>query len=269
MNTSREAASRWGAGLLAALSATVMLASSGALAQSKSVKLVSDPYPPYVMDEPNSKGFVTEMAIKILKDAGYQAEYVNVPYKRALAGLDEGAYDGLLAVSPGREGYTYPENGFGTLQTAFFVMKSSAWEYKGKESLSAVTLGVIDGYEFSGGETGGFKLDDYVKANKANSKLVQPNFGTDALERNMKKLADGRISAMVEDSSVFWYTAKKMGMTDKFKTAGTLNQPEKLTIGFNLKNPRARELAKVISDGVQKLKDSGEYKKILDKYGLK
>lgn len=40
-----------------------------------------------------------------------------------------------------------------------------------------------------------------------------------------------------------------------------------MTVGFSLKNPRARELAKVISDGVTKLKDSGEYDKILTKYG--
>jgi polar amino acid transport system substrate-binding protein len=70
-------------------------------AASKIVILVSDPYPPYVMDGPGDQGYVAEMAIKILQDAGYQAQFIKVPFSRALRGLDKGNYDGLLAVSRG------------------------------------------------------------------------------------------------------------------------------------------------------------------------
>ena len=94
--------------LSAAFALVALLSAQVAMAQAKSVKVVSDPYPPYVMDEPDRKGFVTEMTLKILRDAGYEAEYINVPFTRALVGLERGLYDGLLAVSPGRAGFVYP-----------------------------------------------------------------------------------------------------------------------------------------------------------------
>ena len=243
------------------------LSSQASIGKSKIVKLVSDPYPPYVMDGPEGQGYVTEMAIKILHKAGYQAEYIAVPFRRAILGLDDGTYDGLLAVSPGRTGFVYPENGFGTSQTFFFVLKSNPWQFHGIESLDSVALGVIDGYEFSGSQSVLHKIDAYILENKDNVRRVQFNHGTTALAQNMEKLKLGRIDAIVEDDAVFWYTAKKAGLTDQFKVAGNLTPIQKMTVGFSLKNPRARELAKVISDGVKKLKDSGEYDKILAKYG--
>lgn len=245
------------------------LACPPAVAQGNVVKLVSDPFPPYVIDNGERKGYVTEMVIKILEDAGYQAKYIKVPFKRALLGLQRGTYDGLLAVSPGRPGYIYTDNSFGTSLTSFFVMKNSTWQYRGIESLSNITLGVINGYEFSGGQPGAYseKIDAYILKNK-DSHLVQVVSGTDALDRIIQKLALGRIDAAVEDTTVFWYAAKKMGVADQFKAAGNLNKPERLTVGFHVNNPRAKELAKVISDGIQRLKDSGEYAQILRQYDL-
>ena len=46
---------------------------------------VSDLYPPYVIDGAHGKGYVTDMVLLIFKKAGFEAEYKNVPFKRALA----------------------------------------------------------------------------------------------------------------------------------------------------------------------------------------
>jgi polar amino acid transport system substrate-binding protein len=186
-------------------------------------------------------------------------------------GLERGTYDGLLAVSPGRPGYIYTDNSFGTSVTSFFVAKDSTWQYRSMESLSDITLGVINGYEFSGGQPGeyGEKIDAYIANNQNDDNLIQVFSGTDALGRIIHKLALGRIDATVEDSTVFWYATRKMGLADQFKAVGDLNKPEKITVGFHLKNPRAKELAQLISDGIRQLKDSGEYNKILLPYNLK
>jgi polar amino acid transport system substrate-binding protein len=257
--------------LSAAFALVALLSAQVAMAQAKSVKVVSDPYPPYVMDEPDRKGFVTEMTLKILRDAGYEAEYINVPFTRALVGLERGLYDGLLAVSPGRAGFIYPEDAFATSVTSFFVLKNRTWTYQGIPSLKSITLGTILGYQFAGGQPGApeDKIDFYIAQNKDNLDLIQSVGGEDGLEKNIKKLALDRIDAVAEDPAVFWYTANKLGLSDKFKTAGDLTQPTKITVGFPASNPRAKELVKVISDGVKKLKDTGEYKTLLMKYGIK
>ncbi len=235
-----------------------------AQADDRIVKLVSDPYPPYVLDEESqNKGYITDMALKILHDAGYQAQYINVPYNRALMGMEKGLYDGLLAVSPGRENYLYPEKAFGTSQTAFFVVKTSAWRWQGPDSLSALTLGVIEGYQL-----GDATLDAYIAQHRANPQRIEVSYGINALEKNLRMMALGRIGTVAEDSAVFWYTASQLGLRDKFKAAGNLGNPEPITIGFHASNPRARELASVISKGIERLKASGAYQEIMNHYGL-
>lgn len=190
-------------------------------ARANIVTLVSDPYPPYVMDGPDGQGYVVDMAIKILHDAGYQAQYVKVPFSRALLGLDKGIYDGLLAVSPGRKDFVYPENGFGTSQTFFFVLKDSSWQFHGVKSLNTIALGVIGGYEFSGSKSVLHKIDAYILKHKDDIRRVQFNHGTHALAQNMEKLKLGRIGAIVEDDAVFGTPPKRRGWQTSSKWLGT------------------------------------------------
>jgi ABC-type amino acid transport substrate-binding protein len=100
------------------------------------------------MNEADTKAYVTERVIKILEDTGYIAKYINTPFKRALLGLENGQYDGLLAVSPGRPGYIYTENSFGTSQTSLFVAKDSTWQYRGTPSLKALRWALLMGMSF-------------------------------------------------------------------------------------------------------------------------
>jgi len=98
---------------------------------------------------------------------------------------------------------------------------------------------------------------------------VQALGGDKPLERNIKKLVAGRVTVVIEASPVFMYYATKLGVQDKVRFAGTAVEPQKAYIAFSPKHPKSKEYAKMLSDGIDAMRKSGELKKILEKYGLK
>ncbi len=233
------------------------------------IVLASDPYPPYIMDTADGNGFVTDIAIKALAAKGLKAVYKNVPFKRAIKGVEAGEYDGVLAISKdARENFIYPSETLGAFRNSFFTRKDDNWQWKGStKDLEDRTLGFITGYEF-GSETG---FMDYIKANEGKSKRLQIVSGSDALEKNMKKLESSRIDVFIDDELVVWYTANKVGLTDAIRSAGSFQQdkPEYVSIGFKKGDAKAEAYVKALDEGIQILRESGELQKILEKYGLK
>lgn len=209
-----------------------------------------------------NQGFVTDAAILAFKKVGLNAIYKNVPYNRALLGMENQEYDVLLAVSPGRENYIFPDNYFGRFKNTYFVRKNSDWNWNGVESLEGYVLGAINGY----------KIDDvfnkYVDKYSKDKSRVDFVYGQRALELNLNKLASGRIDIIIDDSLVVWHTANKIGLADEIRAAGVSGTPKNITVGFNLNNPKAKEYQKQFSKGLSIIKKSGEYKEILKRYDL-
>ena len=96
-----------------------------------------------------------------------EAEYKNVPFKRALAEIERGNFTGLLALSPGREKYLFTENSMGYFKNQFFVRADSTWKWDGRSSLEKVVFGGILGYRFDKEF-----IDPHVEKFKAMSLLV-------------------------------------------------------------------------------------------------
>ena len=118
---------------------------------------------------------------------------------------------------------------------SFFVLKTNSWSYKAISSLSGISLGVIKGYAYGSDE-----LNSYIKNNGNDIKKVQLSHGDSAQEMNIKKLAHGRMGAVVETPAVFWYTANHLKMVDKFKNAGDISKPKNRISPSRLQTPNQR-----------------------------
>ena len=108
----------------------------------------------------------------------------------------------------------------------------------------------------------------YIKANKG-SKMIQFVSGNDPLAKNIKKLAAKRVDVVIEVKPVFDSIASELGLADKFKAAGSDGNPSPIYICFSPANPKSKEYAKILSDGVIEMRKSGELAKILSAYGQK
>jgi polar amino acid transport system substrate-binding protein len=205
-------------------------------------------------------GIMVETAQKVFSDAGHTVKYTILPWARAVVMCREGKINGVIGAFAGdAPDFVFPENELLMVSgNTLFTAKNSKWIYKNMNSMEDIKLGAIIGYDY------GPRVNNYMQKGKN----VQLLGGKNPLERNIQKLLLGRIDAVIEAEPVFRYSAKKMGLADQFRTAGQIDEPQKCYIAFSPNIPKSKEYSKILSDGVDMLRQSGELEKILNKYGL-
>ncbi|MBF0239724.1 MAG: transporter substrate-binding domain-containing protein, partial [SAR324 cluster bacterium] len=129
------------------------------------------------------------------------------------------------------------------------------------QSLEKISLGVIADYLY------GDEFDEYVKKYKDDDKRVQVVFGDGALSSNIKKVMIGRIDSFVEDMMVCNSELKNMKKSGDVVPAGQLVESN-VYIAFSPNLETSEAYAKILTEGMIKLRKTGQLKEILDKYGL-
>jgi polar amino acid transport system substrate-binding protein len=246
---------------LLAASALLALASSSAIADT--ITLKADSWCPYTCEPSSDKpGYMIEVAKAILEPKGHKVVYQNAPWARVLSEIREGKEWGAPGASDSDNEGTVLGGNFGPFQNCLFTSKGSGFKYEGIKSFAGKTLGVIKDYTY------GEPFDAYIKANRANAKLVSEATGDDVLQFNLKKLAAKRLDYLLDDGNVVAMTAKLHGKDGEIESIHCENS-QNLHIAFGEKNPKAKEWAKLLDEGVPSLRASGKLKEILSKYGVK
>lgn len=213
--------------------------------------------------DPNSAtpGFMIEIAQKALAKAGHTVDYAIMPWERALDSVRKGTFDCVVgAYKSDAPDFVFPTNSQGIDSNVVYVKKGNTWRYTDLNSLKQVKLGGIQGYSY------GDEIDAFIEQNPDNIKLA---YGPTALEQNIKKLAAGRLDGVLESPSVFEAKLKEMNLQGQFEPAGTITEAEGLYIACSPAKSGSPSIVKLIDDGTQALRESGELATILNKYGLK
>ena len=232
-------------------------------AQAATISIVADEWCPYNCEPGSDKpGFMIEIAQKVLGSAGHTVDYKNMPWSRAIDEARKGKFDAIVgAAKDDAPDFVFPNKPLGVSVSVFAIRKGESWKYTGVESLAGQSVGVIQDYTYED------EFDAYVAANSKDSSKVQVAAGETALSTNIKKLEAKRISALVEDESVLNYGLAQEGKSGAFSIAGDLGASE-IYIAFSPAKKESADYAKLLSDGIDKLRASGELKAILAKYGL-
>jgi polar amino acid transport system substrate-binding protein len=143
-------------------------------------------------------------------------------------------------------------------------MPGQSWQYRGPRSLREIRLGVVNGYQY------GPSVDAALRAPAA-AERVSWATGVRASEGNLKKLALGRLDAVLEDRQVMRYLSWAGAGEDRveLRTATCLSEePPELYVVFERSNPNARRYAQQFSEGMRRLRASGALAEVLGRYGL-
>lgn len=229
----------------------------------KVLKVRSDLWCPYACDDKStSPGIVIELAKKILEPQGYILDYKLVNWSRAVEEAKSGKIDALAgaAINDAPE-LIFPKKHQATVKYSFFSLKESTVVYKNHETFKDHGLGVISSYSYD------------EKTNELMKKKLPWIFsitGNDGLTQLVKMLKAKRIEAFIENPAVFYNFLLKNNINrDDFKVSGSPKmQPQKIYIGFSPKNKESRKLAKIMSQGMEKLVKDGTYSALLVKYNL-
>jgi polar amino acid transport system substrate-binding protein len=228
------------------------------------VVLVADPWPPFNCEtDRDQEGYIVDVARAVFEAAGHEVTYKTVPWKRAIEGTRTGKYTGAIGASKtDAKSFVFPDEELAQNLLTFYVRQDSSWRFEGAASLGSVSIGVAGGYDYRQW------LNEYIQIHGGNDRRVQVVSGRSPLEQNLKKLLLGRIDVVVDTEAAIRYRAKTLGILEQIKSAGYGVEPAFIYIAFSPALSESHLLAKQLSDGIVKLRRSGQLKIILDRYGL-
>ncbi len=239
----------------------ISLAYSGAIL-ADTIKLGADIWCPYNCDPQDAnQGYVVDIAKIAFEKNGHKLEYSVLPWAQAIIGTRASKLSGIIAASKGdAPDFVFGEVPLAINQECFFVTAKDTWTFTNVNSLADGKItGTVKNYSYAESLTSYFKT---------NPKQIDAASGESPIETNFRKLATGKISRFVDNVDVannYLNRTKRQGL---FKNVGcVISDP--LYVGFDPNNPKSKEYAKQFDDTIRDLKQTGEFAKILAKYGLK
>ena len=213
--------------------------------------------------QPNSEqpGFMVEIAQRVFTEHGHEVQYVEMGWERAIHEARQGNIHAVIGAYKGdAPDFVFPDQEMALVGNTFFALKETPWRYDSIDSLKKVNLGIIKGYDY------GEELKEHIDQNKGGR--VFALVGDNPLQRGIKMLTAGRLDTVIEGAQVFWHTASQLGLQDHFVVAGQAGELNRSYIAFSPKIESSNNYAELLSEGISRLRVSGELGRILHKYGL-
>ena len=247
--------------LIAALGATLI----GHAAQAETISVRGDVWCPYNCEPGSDKpGYMIEIAKTVFGKTGIEVDYQVLNWARTLDKVRAGELTAAVgAAKTDAPDFVYPETPLGKSSNVFAARADDTFVYKDIGSLDGKSLGVINGYTYTGA------IDDYLTKNKADAKKIQSASGDDALATNLNKLVAKRLDLVVEDSNVLSHQIAVQKLGDKVRIVDTTLPVAEVYIAFSPKNPKSAEYAAKLAAGIAEMRASGQLATILAKYGVK
>ncbi|MDX1634121.1 MAG: transporter substrate-binding domain-containing protein [Marinobacter sp.] len=205
------------------------------------ITLVGDEWCPFnCLAVPNTQGTLVDSAKSALAQDGYQINYLQIPWSRAIIGVRDGVYDAIVGVGL-REtpDFHFPSQPLAFAHHSFFTLPSQTWTFRGLKSLDEVRIGVIQDYSY------GSLYEDYIRAHEADPARVAVLKGNKVLPRLVKMLQLGRIDALVAEEQVLNYHFQSRGLENPLRHAG-LAAKEALYVAFSPALADSAELAEIL-----------------------
>lgn len=238
-----------------------------AWSQSAPTKLViaSDLWCPYSCPPFGGKeGFMVDVARAAFALRGVSIEYRIVPWTRAVNDARRLRVDGIIgAAKADAPDFIYPSEEQGVSGEILVYRTAENFSFTDTAALTAYKIGIIEGYTY------GPEIQGYLNDNIDDPNRVYQATGNDATAKNLRLLMAKKLSLVLEDLNVAQQLIKENRFHRDLSVTHSVTAEEPIYIGFSPENPRSWVNAATLSDGMKKLRASGELAKILSRYGLK
>ncbi|MFW5837802.1 MAG: substrate-binding periplasmic protein [Desulfovibrionaceae bacterium] len=246
--------------LLPALCLLALLLLSAAPAPAgQSLPLLTGEWPPYVSDSLEGGGLAAEVVVHALLAAGLEPSITFAPWTRCESDVRQGRVFAAFPFTPNPDRAEYALFSDPVIQarTVFFYMpeRISRFRYIGLDSLRHVTIGGARGYFYAPlFQRAGLRVD-YA----------------DQAELSFRKLFLGRVDVVPESELVGWEMLRRTYPEDweRFAATTAALSADPMGLMVSRKWPGADELLRRFNQGLQRIRNSGVYGKIEEKYRLK
>ena len=246
--------------LALAIALAAAFCASSERASADVIELRADPWCPYNCEPGSDRpGFMVEIAREALAMFGHEINYETLNWARSLRKAETGEIAGVIGAIPEEAPSLIYGAPIAPYVDAVAVQRGTMLDVMSAEGIEGLRVGAINGYEYYGA------MRDYIDAHRDDRTLVQFMSGDNALEKNLRKLAAGRLDLVAEVRSVLEYTIAELGMDAQFEIVDT-SDVEEVYIAFSPANDRGTTYSRQLSEGLERLRASGRLEAIMGKY---
>jgi len=245
------------ANALAILTLCFALASNAA----ENIRLRADLWMPFDGDPAGEKpGYAVEIVRKIFVPQGITIDFQIMPWGDALQAANAGEIEGVIGADRSEAArLVVPTESIGQYRVGIYALKTSPWKYENLGSLEKIRLGVQLDYKYWDA------LDAYI-SNHREPQVIRIG-GDNPIEAALAKLKAGEIDALPETESVFAWAVSDAGYNGAdFRTA-FVHEGEGIFIAFASEGGRGARYARLFDLGMKALRQNGDLRKILARYG--
>ena len=224
--------------------------------ESKLITSAANPWPPFADPDRADQGLSIEIIKAAFAVEGYPFNHQFMPWARAEHEVKNGKIDILPDAwfTDKRSSYLMFSKSYASNRITFIKRKGDPFEYKGIESLTGKTVGVINGYGYG---------NDFMNADTFTREEV-----TDLIH-NLKKLVLGRIDLTLEDEIVAKTTLQKEpALLRQIAFVKTPLSNNDLHIACSWTNPRHEEIISAFNRGLEVIKANGTLASIFQRYRI-
>lgn len=222
-----------------------------------------DPWEPYQYLTPDNhvRGLDIDLITAIAKEAGCTIKFVQNDWMNLLKGIRAGSVDllGGASKTASREEFAYFSASYRHESFVLYVKSDKVEAYSDK------SLAQLIEEKFRLGVTEDYMYGDEVSDMQDNSALTSQIITVPITEVNYYNLTQNQIDGFLEDPFVAGYTIKRKGLTKQISAFPIEVHSGDVSILFS-KSSVAEEIVAAFNKGLESIKTSGEYEKILKKY---
>lgn len=221
------------------------------------LRLVADPWPPFSDQTLPNNGVASDLVTTALTRAGYTTSYVQVPWERAVRGLQQDTYDVLIDAW-----YTDERATFGNYSQPYLVNRIRLLQRKGSKikfsqlpDLYPYSIAVVRGYAYS-------------SAFDQDSRLTK--VGVVSFEVAARMLQARRVQLTLEDELVarFHLNRSLAGIRDQLEFLPQPLSENGLHILVSRKYPQHQQVVDAFNTVIEAMRADGSYEQIFQRHGL-
>ncbi|MGK8437539.1 substrate-binding periplasmic protein [Ectopseudomonas hydrolytica] len=228
---------------------------SPGLASAESLRLVANPWPPFNDQKLPGKGLASDLVEQALKRAGYSTSYVEVPWERAVRGLQRGDYDVLINAwySLERTNYGYFSQPYLVNRLRFLQRKGDEIRFENLADLYPYSIAIIRGYAYSKE----FDNDPHLL-----------KVGVGSFENAARMLHAGRVQLALEDELVARHLLARelSSIRDELEFLPLPLSENGLHILVRRSHAQHHEIAERFDTAIQTMRDDGSYAETLRRH---
>jgi len=233
----------------------ILLLASASL-PAEVLRLAGNIWPPYTDRSLPGEGLSVELIRTALGRGGYQVEYIEVPWERALLGLRNGSYDMINGwPSVKRVDYTLSSRPFLINRMRWVQRRESDMRYDGLDSLTGHPIALSRGYMYSD------ELDE--------DRRLQKGYAANFVQAAKMVLA-GRVDLTLEDErTALFHLERELGherdalrfVPGEFRRVG-------LSLLVRSDHPRRTDIVATFNREIAAMVDDGSYAAIFSRHAM-